>query len=99
MWFNPCAFMAAPGTFGNNGRDNLLGPAYYNLDFSLLKDFSITERQRLQFRAEAFNLLNHPLFDLPTNNFDSANFGKILSANAYGTRPPRQIQLGLKYIF
>jgi hypothetical protein len=99
MWFNPCAFIAAPGTFGNNGRDNLLGPAYYNLDFSLLKDFSITERQRLQFRAEAFNLLNHPLFDLPTNNFDSANFGKILSANAYGTRPPRQIQLGLKYIF
>ena len=59
----------------------------------------MTERLGLQFRAEFFNIANHPHFDLPNTNFDSAAFGQIQTANAYGTRPPRQIQLGLKYIF
>ncbi len=98
-WFNTCAFMAAPGQFGNDGRDNVLGPRYENLDFSLLKDIVLTEKRRIQFRAEVFNLFNHPNFDLPNINFDSKTFGQILSENAYGGRPPRQIQLGVKVIF
>ncbi len=98
-WFNPCAFVAAPGQFGNEGRDTLFGPHFTNLDFSILKDFSITERQRLEFRGEFFNIFNHPHFDLPNANFDSSAFGQLQTANAYGSQPPRQIQLGLKYIF
>ena len=98
-WINKCAFAAAPGQFGNTGRNALLSPGYTNQDFSLLKDVRFRESQRIEFRAEAFNLLNHPNFDPPNHNFDSAAFGQIQSANAYGGRPPRQIQLGLKYIF
>jgi Carboxypeptidase regulatory-like domain/TonB dependent receptor len=98
-FFNTCAFAAAPGQFGNAGRDNLLGPGYDDLDFSVLKDVVFTEKRRLQFRFEVFNIFNHPNFDLPNNNFDSKTFGQILSENEYGGRPPRQIQLGLKVIF
>jgi Carboxypeptidase regulatory-like domain/TonB dependent receptor len=98
-WFNTCAFVGAPGQFGNVGRDNMIGPGYYDLDFALLKNFPIRESMRFELRGEAFNLLNHPSFDLPNHNFDSATFGRITSANAYGGRPPRQIQLGLKFIF
>lgn len=99
-WFNPCAFAAAPGRFGNAGRNALIGPGLANLDFILLKDFPFDgERRRLQLRFEFFNLFNHPNFDLPDRVFDSPTFGRVLSANAYGSRPPRQIQLGLKYIF
>ncbi len=98
-WFNPCAFVAAPGRFGDLGRDTLIGPGFSNLDFSLLKEAAFTERQRLELRAEFFNIFNHPHFDLPNGNFDSSAFGQLQTSNAYGSRPPRQIQLGLKYIF
>ena len=98
-WFNTCAFVAAPGQFGNVGRDNIIGPGYVDLDFSLLKNIPIREKIHLEVRGEAFNLLNHPSFDLPNHNFDSATFGRITSSNAYGGRPPRQVQLGLKFIF
>jgi hypothetical protein len=57
------------------------------------------EQRRVQLRAEAFNLFNHPNFDLPNHNFDAKTFGFIQSANAYGGRPPRQIQVGVKVIF
>jgi hypothetical protein len=64
-----------------------------------MKDIVWKEQRRIQLRAEAFNVLNHPNFDLPNHNFDSRTFGFIQSANAYGGRPPRQIQLGAKLIF
>lgn len=99
-WFNPCAFAVAPGRFGTAGRNAFIGPNLLNVDFSLLKDVLLSgERQRLQFRFEVFNLFNRPNFDLPDASFDSATFGQILSANAFLNKPPRQIQLGLKYIF
>jgi hypothetical protein len=63
-------------------------------DFSLFKNFSIAERARLQFRAEAFNSLNHPNFLLPENDLASPEFGQILQA-----APPRLLQLALKFIF
>jgi hypothetical protein len=98
-WFNPCAFVFAPGRFGNTGRNSLNAPAYANVDFSLLKNIPLREARRLQFRAEAYNLFNHPELDIPNHTFGSPTFGQILTANAYGGRPPRQIQLGLKFIF
>ncbi|HUJ21107.1 MAG TPA: carboxypeptidase regulatory-like domain-containing protein [Bryobacteraceae bacterium] len=105
-WFNTCAF-AMPATeatgitqFGSAGRNILTGPSYTNLDFALSKNVPLhTEGRRLQLRGEFFNIFNHPNFDIPSHVFGSANFGEVLSANAYGTRPPRQIQVGLKYVF
>ncbi len=117
-WFNQCAF-AQPAAglfgpaFGTEGRNVLTGPGYINLDFSLAKSIALGEgSHRLQLRAEFFNLLNHPNFDLPIRIFaltpcgasqdrlcPAANFGSILSANAYGNKPPRQIQLSVKYVF
>jgi hypothetical protein len=116
-WFNQCAF-AAPATelfgpaFGTEGRNALIGPPFADLDLSLSKSFAFRyEGQRLQFRGESFNLLNHPNFDDPYNDFElatcgvnnflcpTANFGAVLSSNAYGDKPPRQIQLSFQYIF
>jgi hypothetical protein len=58
-----------------------------------------SEHHRLQLRGEFFNMFNHPNFDIPNHVFGTPNFGQILSANSYGNKPPRQIQLGLKYVF
>jgi len=99
--------------FGTEGRNILTGPGFTNLDFSLAKIIPLrTESHRLQFRGEFFNLLNHPNFDIPDHTFDltacaqsnsllcpAGNYGSILSANAYGNKPPRQVQLSVKYIF
>ena len=94
-WFNTSAF-AFPtfGSFGNAGRNILDGPDYKNFNASLLKNTHFGERLNLQFRAEFFNLFNHPNFDLPDNFLGSPTFGQILSAQA-----PRHIQFGLKLLF
>jgi hypothetical protein len=100
-WFNPCAF-AAPSTnrFGNAGRNSLIGPALRNFDLLLSKNVPVGEKQRhLELRVEFFNLTNHANFDIPDRIFDSPTFGAVLSSNAFGTKPPRQIQFGVKYIF
>lgn len=95
QWFNTAAFaFPAPGTFGNAGRNILEGPGFQNVNASLLKNTRINERINLQFRAEAFNLFNHPNFDLPDNFLGSPTFGRITSA-----RDPRHIQFGLKLLF
>ena len=95
LWFNTAAF-AIPqfGTFGNAGRNVLQGPGFQTLNLSLVKNTQIRERVALQFRAESFNLVNHPNFNLPDNFIGSPTFGQILSA-----RDPRHIQLGLKLLF
>jgi hypothetical protein len=91
------------GTFGNTGRNSLRGPGFFNTDIALLKDTKLSERFRLQFRAEFFNIFNHENFGLPSVNVFSAsgtinaNAGLITSSNANST--PRQIQFGLKLIF
>jgi hypothetical protein len=100
-WFNPCAFANPQNPLlGTDGRNNVIGPGLNNLDFSLLKDIPFRhEGRRLQFRAEFFNLFNIPHFDIPGRTFSGSGFGVVQSANEYGNKPPRQIQLGLKYVF
>jgi len=99
-WFNPCVFATPAGPFGTEGRNILTGPGYTDIDFSLQKSVTLRgENQRLQFRGDFFNLFNHPNFDIPGHVFGSSNFGKLVSANGYGTKPPRQIQLSLRYGF
>jgi hypothetical protein len=95
QWFNTSAFaFPTPGTFGNAGRNILDGPGFQNVNVSLMKNTALTERVNLQFRAEAFNLFNHPNFNLPDNFLGSPTFGRITSA-----RDPRHIQFGLKLLF
>jgi len=101
-WYNPAAFAVpglAPGQlfasdFGNARRGILRGPAHYNVDFSVFKDFSLTERTNLQFRTEFFNLFNTPSFGAPANAVDAPGAGSISSAG-----PSRQIQFALKLTF
>jgi hypothetical protein len=82
------------GQFGNEGRNAVRGPGIEDADVSLFKYFTIDESRRLQFRAECFNLLNHPNFGLPVNDLESPAFGQILQAG-----PPRLLQLAVKFVF
>ena len=94
-WFNTSAFVfPRPGTFGNVGRNTLDGPGYENVNMSLLKNTSLSERFNLQLRAEFFNLFNHPNFNLPDNFLGSPTFGRINSA-----RDPRHVQFAVKLLF
>lgn len=94
-WFNTSAFVfPAFGSFGNAGRNILDGPGYQNVNASLLKNTRLGERINLQLRLEAFNLFNHPNFNLPDNFLGSPTFGQILSA-----RDPRHLQFGAKLLF
>lgn len=97
-WFNPARFVDAPPyTFGNVGRflpDNS-GPAMQNWDASVLKNFGIRERIRLQFRAELFNAFNLVNFRNPSGvTFGQPDFGRINGADA-----ARIIQFGLKLYY
>ncbi|MBS1850510.1 MAG: TonB-dependent receptor [Acidobacteria bacterium] len=94
-WFDTSAFVQAPvGTFGNSGRNIVIGPPTNNVDFSIFKDFRIREGQLLQFRTELFNAFNHPQFGLPVADPTAPTFGQIL-----GAKPAREIQFALKYSF
>lgn len=95
-WFDVAAFTSPPPlTYGNAGRNILTGPPRGNLDFSLFKDFRVSDRYKIQFRAEFFNLTNTPQFDLPNATIGPAGAGTISSTVGI----PRQIQFGLKGIF
>jgi hypothetical protein len=98
QWFNTAAF-AAPAlyTFGNAGRTDGYGPHLINMDLSILKEFSLTERRRLEFRLEMLNFLNHANFALPNVSQGSASFGQITSL--IPGNQSRIVQLGLHYKF
>ncbi|MCC6343844.1 MAG: TonB-dependent receptor [Bryobacterales bacterium] len=83
------------GTFGNVGRNTMIGPRIFNIDASLIKDFYIKETMRTQFRWELFNSINHPNWGDPSTNFYSGAFGTIASTRT----AMRQMQLALKFIF
>jgi len=111
----PCTFSATPtapggGTYpivpgschpGRLGRDAIVGPGFLNTDFSVTKDTKITERFGLQFRAEMFDIFNHPNFGNPVLTVTSSSFGQIQSTRFptgdFGSS--RQIQFALKLIF
>ncbi len=95
-WLNPASFQVpAQFTFGNLGRDSLRGDWAKNLDLSIFKRIPITEGIRLEFRFEAFNVTNTPVWGLPANNLNGPNFG-VVSRTA---NTARQLQFGLKFYF
>jgi hypothetical protein len=108
-FFNTAVF--APnkiGTFGNTGKNVLLGPRFFDADFAVTKNTKVNERLSFQFRAEFFNAFNNVNFGNPNNFQNSPGFGEItglLGSNSfngptsYGTAQPRIIQFGLKAIF
>jgi hypothetical protein len=95
-YFDINAFEApAAFTFGNAGTGILYGPRYVNTDLSLNKNMKVKESAQLQVRAEFFNLLNHPTFDLPNRTFGNPQFGKVFRA----LPTQRNIQLGARFKF
>jgi hypothetical protein len=104
-WFDPTAFALQPaGTLGTSGRGAFTGPNLRTVDLSLMKNFRIAERANIQFRAEAFNLLNRANFGVPNliaytgtsdNETPLSTFGRIRST----VTSSRQIQLGLRISF
>jgi hypothetical protein len=103
QYFNPAAFAPpATGTYGNVGRDVLTGPGLAELDFSLMKSTAISEKAKLQFRAELFNVLNRVNFGTPNavvftsaSPVPSPTAGVITST----ATTSRQIQFGLKLLW
>ena len=98
-WFNTAAFSApAPYTIGNSPRrlNELRASQQKNADVSVAKSFSVRERIKIQFRAEAFNLTNTPQFGWPDTAFGSTTFGVVSGTMNVG---PRNVQFGLKVDF
>lgn len=88
----------APGTYGDAGRDSLLGLGGYEADLALFRDFQYQlhdKPQVTEFRLEGFNAINHPEFSNPSSTLTYAQFGKILSA----ANNARIMQLSFKYVF
>ena len=104
-WLNPAAFAApAPGTYGNLGAQNLLGPGVFQLDLSLSRTFAMGEGKALQLRGEAFNLPNHMNPGAPVLALNSSgSFGKIQSdisgTSGLSDGDPRIVQFAIKFIF
>ena len=94
-WFNTSAFSMPPfGTFGNSGRNTLRGPAFATVNLGLLKRVDFGQSNRIELRAEAFNILDRVNYDLPDPFFGSPTFGRILSAQS-----PRRFQFGIRTTF
>jgi hypothetical protein len=98
-WFNTADYSKnLPGTYGDAGRNSLVGPGGYEPDISVYRDFPYEmfhKSQLFELRAEAFNAINHPEFSNPTATFSSAQFGQILST----ANNARIMQFAAKYIF
>jgi hypothetical protein len=80
--------------YGNMPRNALTGPNYFGMDLGLQKNFSLPDRMNLQFRCEAFDVMNHPNYKTPNTEFNNINFGVLTSAY-----PSRQIQFALRLTF
>jgi outer membrane receptor protein involved in Fe transport len=106
-WDVGCFQLQAANTRGNLGRDTLIGPGLVSVDVSLVKAFELGRSRTLQFRAECFNLPNHPNFAVPSGRtaFTGVNpDGSPIVAPTWGritstVTTSRQIQLGLKLVF
>jgi hypothetical protein len=103
LWFDPCVFILPPaGTFGNLAKNAVIGPGLSDVDFAMKKQFDITEKTNLQFRAEAFNLFNHPNFGnmiVPifsgSTGARNGSAGRIIDT----ATTSRQIQFALRLAF
>jgi hypothetical protein len=120
QWLNPAAFTTLPVATAigqtdysplGKGPSNFRGPGFHRLDFSLFKQFRLTERFQLEFRSEFFNITNHPNFSNPgfsgngvvaapgaLNYLNTSNFGKITSTRD-GQNDQREIQFALKLYY
>jgi hypothetical protein len=94
MWFNTSAFAQPNATFGNIGRNSMIGPNMFNLDATLARTFHVREKVNAQFRAEFFNAANHPNYNLIGRIVNDQTFGIVQNQ-----LPPRQIQFALKVSF
>jgi len=96
QWFNTAAYVAQPvGTWGDVGRNTIVGPGIFNVDASIIRNFRISGPRSLQFRLEAFNVLNRPIWNDPSTSLSSSSYGQITSTR----KAMREVQLGLKYSF
>jgi hypothetical protein len=96
QWINAACFVAPPvGELGNASRVPVVGPDFVNSDASLIKDFALRREMGLNFRAEFFNLFNHPQFGMPVNDVSAPAFGSVNST----VNNPRLMQLALKLTF
>ncbi len=103
-WINPLAFSTpANGTYGNAGRNLARGPAFWQADMALVKNFPIHERFSIDFRAEAFNIFNRAQFGDPNGDFSSPSFGQITTTvnngSITGGGTPREFQFSLRLRF
>ena len=94
-WLNPAAFQSpAPGTYGDLENNSLVGPGKFNVDVGIVRAVRIGGTTQIQFRAEAFNVLNRVHLNLPVSSLNSPSFGTITSAD-----DPRILQLAVKVTF
>jgi hypothetical protein len=96
-WFNISAFeLPAKGTFGNNRPNGFQSQRFWNVDFSVFRQFPLwSENRRLEFRAEAFNLFNTVIFGTPNGDISGSGFGLVTNT----ANSPRVMQFGLKVIY
>ncbi len=101
-WLNAAAFsVPATGTFGNASRGIFYGPGLANVDLSIIKNTTITERLKMQLRGEFFNFLNHPNFAEPGSTLGTSGFGQVFNTlgRTIGFGTSRQIQLSARFNF
>jgi hypothetical protein len=104
-WINPAAFaVPSAGTFGDAPRDLARGPGAWQVDLGAVKHISLSERARLEFRAEIFNIFNHPQYGQPQSDFSAGPgvFGSIITTvntGPVGTGTPREVQFALRATF
>jgi hypothetical protein len=101
-WINPAAFATPAGEFGTAPRDLFRGPGTWQIDFGASKTIQLTERASLEFRAEFFNIFNHPQLGPPQSTFNPSNttgFGSIITTvntttpiSPVGSGTPREVQ-------
>jgi hypothetical protein len=95
QWFNPLAFAKqAAGTYGNAGRESIVGPGIWNIDMAVDRRFMLTEHMGVELRGDFFNIVNHGNWNNPTVAITSAQFGQITSFSS-----PRIIQMSAKFLF
>jgi hypothetical protein len=108
-WINPAAFAAPAGEFGNAPRNLVRGPGTWQIDMGASKDISLRENLALEFRAEFYNIFNHPQLGQPQSTYNSSNttgFGSIINpvntvspVTPVGSGTPREMQFALRLEF